>query len=244
VIYILLPAFNESSGIETVLHNISRQLSAQQYLLVVVNDGSTDDTFNILKKFQAKLNLKIINHEKNLGLGSAMKTGINYISSIINDDDVLITMDADNTHPVELFSELIKNTGRNGSDIVIASRYATGGCEVGLTNFRKILSSGASTLLKLFFPIQNVSDYTSGYRAYSGKILKKSNEFYGENLVSEPGFTCMAEILIKLSHIGATIAEEGLVLRYDLKRGKSKIKILRTILGYFRLILKLKFLKK
>jgi len=244
VIYILLPAFNESSGIETILHNISHQLEGLQYLLVVVNDGSTDDTFSILKKFQIKINLKIINHEKNLGLGSAMKTGITYISSVINDDDILITMDADNTHPVELFPKLIKNTGGNGSDIVIASRYAMGGCEVGLTNLRKILSGGASALLKLFFPIQNVNDYTSGYRAYSGKIIKKSNEFYADTLVSESGFTCMAEILIKLSHIGAKITEEGMILRYDLKRGKSKIKILRTILEYFRLILKLKFLKK
>lgn len=243
MIYILLPAFNESSGIETILHNISHQLEGLQYLLVVVNDGSTDDTLNILKKFQAKPNLKIINHEKNLGLGTAMKTGITYISSVIHSDDILITMDADNTHPVELFPKLVKKI-KDGSDVVIASRYAAGGCEVGLTNFRKILSGGASALLKLFFPIQNVNDYTSGYRAYSGKIIKKSNEFYGENLVSESGFTCMAEILIKLSHIDTTITEEGLILRYDLKRGKSKIKILRTILGYFRLILKLKFLKK
>lgn len=244
MIYILLPAFNESSGIETILHNISNQLEGLQYFLVVVNDGSTDGTFNILKKLQLKLNLKIINHEKNLGLGSAMKTGIIYISSVINDGDILITMDADNTHPVELFPKLIKNTGGNGSDIVIASRYATGGCEVGLTNFRKILSGGASALLKLFFPIRNVNDYTSGYRAYSGKIIKESSKFYGKNLVSESGFTCMAEILIKLSRIGATTAEEGLILRYDLKLGKSKIKILRTIFEYFCLILKLKFLKK
>ncbi|PKM92855.1 MAG: glycosyltransferase family 2 protein, partial [Elusimicrobia bacterium HGW-Elusimicrobia-4] len=166
-------------------------------------------------------------------------TGITYISSVINDDDILITMDADNTHPVELFPELIKNTGGNGSDIVIASRYAIGGCEVGLTNLRKILSGGASALLKLFFPIQNVNDYTSGYRAYSGKIIKKSNEFYAENLVSESGFTCMAEILIKLSHIGATITEVGLVLRYDLKKGKSKIKILKTVFEYFWLIVQM-----
>ncbi|HAX62411.1 MAG TPA: glycosyltransferase [Elusimicrobia bacterium] len=243
MIYILLPAFNESSGIETILHDISHQLEGLQYLLVVVNDGSTDDTFNILKKFQANLNLKIINHEKNLGLGSAMKTGISYISSVINNDDILITMDADNTHPVDLIPKLTKEI-QNGFDVVIASRYAIGGNEIGLTKFRKILSGGASTLLKLFFPIQNVTDYTSGYRAYLGKIIKKSNEFYADTLVSESGFTCMAEILIKLSHIGATITEKGLILRYDLKQGKSKIKILRTILGYFRLILKLKFLNK
>ncbi|MFH1541450.1 MAG: glycosyltransferase family 2 protein [Elusimicrobiota bacterium] len=246
MIYLLLPVFNESSGIETVLCNISHQLSGQQHLLSIVNDGSTDATFEILKRLscqdRTRLNLKIINHEKNLGLGVAMKTGINYISSIINDNDILITMDADNTHPTDLFSKLLENIN-NGDDIVIASRYAVGGCEMGLTNIRKILSGGASTLLKLFFPIRNVKDYTSGYRAYSGKIIKKSKEYYGENLVAEAGFTCMAEILIKLSRINAIITEVGLVLRYDLKTGKSKMKILKTIFSYLKMIIRMKLEK-
>jgi len=241
VIYLLLPAFNEASGIETILHNISSQLSGFQYLLVVVNDGSTDDTFNILKKFQLKLNPKIINHEKNLGLGSAMKTGITYISSVIHSDDILITMDADNTHPVDLIPELVKNI-QNGYDVVIASRYAEGGNEIGLKKVRKILSGLASALLKVFFHIQNVTDYTSGYRAYSGQIIKTAKKYYGDNFITETGFTCMAEMLIKLSKVKASFGEVGLVLRYDLKKGKSKMGVLKTIFEYFYLILKLKLL--
>ena len=242
MIYLLLPAFNEADGIEILIKNIFKQLHNQQHSIIIVNDGSFDNTPDILKKLQPELNLNIINHEKNLGLGKAMQTGINYVSSVINKNDILITMDADNTHPVDLMQKLEEKIN-NGYDIAIASRYASGGKEVGLKKYRKILSGGAGIILKLFFPINNVSDYTSGYRAYSGNIIKKAKDFYGQKLVTVSGFTCMAEILIKLSKINASISEVGLVLRYDLKRGKSKIKILKTILAYFHLILRLKFEK-
>ncbi|MDD5688031.1 MAG: glycosyltransferase family 2 protein [Elusimicrobia bacterium] len=249
MIYLLLPVFNEANVISVVLQNISSRLPNQSYSLVVVNDGSTDDTLNILNNIQSKINLKILNHENNLGLGAAMKTGINYISSVIDKNDILITMDADNTHPADLIPQLSKKI-QDGFDVVIASRYAAGGKEVGLKKIRKILSKGISMILKLLFPISagnkdngkgtNISDYTSGYRAYSGKILIRAKDFYGDNLIAESGFTCMVEILIKLSKINASVDEVGLVLRYDLKRGKSKIKIVKTIIRYFVLILKFK----
>ncbi|MEW6556530.1 MAG: glycosyltransferase family 2 protein [Elusimicrobiota bacterium] len=246
MIYLLLPVFNEANGIEILFKSIGYQLSNLPHSVVLVNDGSTDETVNILINFlkglQQKLTLKIINHEKNLGLGAAMRTGINYVSTVIQENDILITMDADNTHPVGLITELVKKI-QNGADVVVASRYTAGGNEIGLKKFRKILSGFASALLKLFFPVKNVTDYTSGYRAYSGKIIKKARTYYSDNFVTETGFTCMAEILIKLSKINASFDEVGLVLRYDLKKGKSKIKIIKTIFEYLFLILKLKFLR-
>ena len=244
MIYILLPTFNESAVIEALIRNIHSQLLNQQHSIVVVNDGSTDNTLSLIEKLcSTVINLKIINHKMNLGLGKAMNTGFNYLSEIITDKDILITMDADNTHPVNIIPQLISGI-KNDFDVIIASRYALGGNEIGLSWFRKILSFGASKILKLFFSINNVTDYTCGYRAYSGKIIKKAEEFYRYNFITETGFTCMAEILLKLDKIGAKIQETGLVLRYDLKRGKSKIKILRTIIDYMILIFKLKCKQK
>jgi dolichol-phosphate mannosyltransferase len=90
--------------------------------------------------------------------------------------------------------------------------------------------------LKIAFPIRGAKDYTCGYRLYSGRILRKAGEIYGENLVEEPNFVCMVEILIKLARTGASIGEVPLVLRYDLKAGASKMKIGRTIVRYLGLI--------
>ncbi|MBN1384020.1 MAG: glycosyltransferase family 2 protein [Elusimicrobia bacterium] len=257
MIYLLLPVFNEEPGIERLIENISGYFTTadQPYSIIAVNDGSSDNTPAILKNLQSKSNLpphqqtsrcyggmQILNHKNNLGLGAAIRSGINHISSVIGENDILITMDADNTHPVDLIPYLVKNI-QNGSDIVIASRYADKGKEIGLKKLRKILSRGAGLLLRLFFPIKNVRDYTSGYRAYSGKLIKLASGHYKDNLITENGFTCMTEILIKLSKLTTSINEVPLVLRYDLKEGKSKIKILKTIFLYFKIILRLKLEK-
>ena len=123
-----------------------------------------------------------------------------------------------------------------GNDLVIASRYAPGGQEVGLSWSRHVFSGGASALLRLFFPLRGARDYTCGYRAYSGALLHRAFAAYGDDLVQERGFTCMAEVLIKMGKLGARVVEVPLVLRYDLKSGPSKMNIPRTIWRYGVLI--------
>ena len=114
--------------------------------------------------------------------------------------------------------------------------------EIGLALHRKILSKGASFLLDTTFHVTGAEDYTCGFRLYSGSILKKAREIYGDKLVEEPNFVCMAEIMVKLHHIGAKVGEVPLILRYDLKGGASKLKIIQTVLRYFRLIWRYKVL--
>jgi dolichol-phosphate mannosyltransferase len=153
----------------------------------------------------------------------------------VADEDVLITMDADNTHNPQLIGAMVKKI-RSGASLVIASRYEQGSEVVGLSAARKFLSRGASELLRFFFPIPGAKDYTCGYRAYRGVKLKQAFELYGNRLVEERGFTCMAEILIKMRAVGVRVAEVPLVLRYDFKSGESKMKVPRTILHYFIMI--------
>jgi dolichol-phosphate mannosyltransferase len=145
-------------------------------------------------------------------------------------------MDADNTHSPALIPVMLENI-KNGKDVVIASRYEEGGEEIGLSYSRRLFSAGASFLLKLFFAIPGVKDYTCGYRAYSGRVIKKAFDVYGGSFIEESGFTCMAEVIIKLNLLGCEISEVPLVLRYDLKKGRSKMKVLKTIRRYFILIL-------
>jgi dolichol-phosphate mannosyltransferase len=79
---------------------------------------------------------------------------------------------------------------------------------------------------------------------YHPAIIKKGFQIFGDDFISETGFTSMAEILIKLHFIGASIYEVPLMLRYDLKGSPSKMKVLKTILRYFSLIRKLQKSKK
>ena len=237
MIFVLLPAYNESQALPDLLGDIkSVEWSPEEkYSVIVVDDGSTDDTVSICKSFANDMPVEVICHGNNRGLGAAMMTGLEYCFARCEADDAVVTMDADNTHS-PLHMPMMLHALRVGNDIVIASRYAPGGREIGLSPNRRILSRGASLMLRIAFSIPGAADYTCGYRAYSGRIIHRGFDVYRDKLIEESGFVCMAELLIKLGSIGAKVAEVPLVLRYDLKGGASKMKISRTIRSYLGLI--------
>ena len=135
----------------------------ENIIIVYVDDGSTDNTtkkLNFLKnQLSNNITLKIITHKKNLGLGEALKSGFNYSFSVAKDDDVLITMDTDNSHTIEQSYELFKKIIFDNADISIASRYLANSKIRGLKNTRVVLSYFAAKLFKFFFRIKNVKDY-------------------------------------------------------------------------------------
>ena len=238
MITVLLPAYNEEKSLPQLLDRIAafgRANRAEPYQVIVVNDGSRDATPAIASDYATHMPVHLINHDGNKGLGTAMKTGLAAAARITGAGDAVVTMDADNTHDPALIAAMRSELNK-GYDLVIASRYQAGGKEIGLSLPRHIFSKGASTLLHLFFPIQGARDYTCGYRIYSGSLIQKAVGTYGDRLVEEQGFTCMAEILIKMARLGARVSEVPLVLRYDLKEGASKMNVQRTIRRYFVLI--------
>lgn len=242
MLFILLPAYNEGKDLRTLLEKIVqlKRILPYDFKIIIVNDGSTDDTEEVALFFKALLPIEVFSHEKNRGLGEALKSGLKKILPNLGKEDMVVTLDADNTHPPELIPEMVEKIVQ-GHHLVIASRFCPGGKEIGLKFSRKIFSRAAGFLLKLFFPFPGVNDYTSGYRAYKGHLLLQANNFYKEKLVESRGFTCMAELLIKLQKFNPQITEVSLILRYDLKKSKSKIKIIKTIIQYFHLIWRLKF---
>jgi dolichol-phosphate mannosyltransferase len=236
MLILVLPAYNEEYDLGILLERVCQLPTGEFNLRVlVVNDGSTDATERVARAFSERLDIHVINHNGNQGLGRALLTGLQNAAENSSEGDVVVTMDADNTHNPALIADMARRLA-GGLDVVIASRYAPGGEEIGLSAFRKICSGGASRLLRFFYPISGVRDYTCGYRAYSAAILQRAFRRYGPGLVAEQGFTCMAEVLIKLRALNAQMGEVPLVLRYDLKTGPSKMKVLQTVWRYFLLI--------
>ena len=168
----------------------------------------------------------------------ALKTGFNFCFKFAHSNDVIVTMDTDNSHTIDLSFKMIKKIIFDNNDIVIASRYRENSKTKGLDNLRKILSIGAALLFKIFFPIKNIRDYTSGFRAFK---VKKIRNIYKrtKNFFSETGFSASADILLKLYSFKKELnfQELPINLRYDLKQGQSKMKILKTIYLNLRLIL-------
>ena len=158
--------------------------------------------------------LEVSCHLTNLGLGLAMVTGFKHCLSRSGPGDILIAMDADIANAPALMPSMVRRI-RSGSDVVIASRYAAGGCELGCSSATRIVRRGASKLLRVAFGLPGVTDYTSIYRAYSTEILKRGFDAYPEGLIRETGHAASAELLVKLAALGANITECPLVVRYD-----------------------------
>ncbi len=237
-LWLALPAYNEEKSLPALLERcvpVAARLAAagRAMRVVVVDDGSKDRTIEKALAFADRLGIEVVPHVVNQGLGAALRTCIQEGLRRAAPGDVVATMDADNTHDPGLLPEMWSHLESAGADVVIASRYASGGDEIGLTPLRKVLSRGASFLLTVATPVRGARDYTCGFRVYRVATLRRAAEAWGDRLIEESGFTCMAEVLLKLGRGGARVAEWPLVLRYDLKEGASKMKVMRTISRYF-----------
>lgn len=237
-----LPAYNEEEGILEVLKSINnlRKTSKYEIGVLVVEDGSTDKTGIIVAK-AAKDNdhITLLRHEHNKGLGEAVKSILKYAVEKLENSDILVTLDADNTHSPQLIERMIDLILSENLDLVVASRFTEGGREIGLSLLRKVYSRGAMLYFKLFFPIVNMNDYSSGFRAYRVRTLKEAFARWN-NLVTTDGFDCMAEIAAKFSKMKIKAGEVPLILNYHLKQGDSKMKVMRTVRGYFSLLAKVR----
>lgn len=230
---VVLPAYNEAGSLPTLLQRISE--IPVQTCTIVVDDGSSDLTAEVARGFTGHMQVTLLRHPRNLGLGAALLTGLRFAAGTSDSSDVVIAMDSDNTHDPALIPDMLRKIAE-GNDIIIASRYVPGSQVFGVTLLRQVLSLGASVLMRLAFRIPGVRDYTSGYRAYAAGLLKRSFAAYGDHLIEESGFTCVVELLAKLAPLSRGLAEVPLVLHYDRKEGRSKMKILRTVWRYLKLV--------
>lgn len=242
MIYVLLPAYNEAKGIADLLTDLDVVMKREglSYKSLVIDDGSTDGTALAVSTLKNKCPVELIKHNVNKGLGEALKTGLGFVNTKCAEGDVVFIMDADNTHPPELIPTMIDQISA-GADIVIASRFRKGAKVLGVPLYRRFLSAGASTLFKTLVNIQNVKDYTGGFRAYRAGLIKNAFTFYNGHFMTEQGFSCMIDILLKLNKLKPQCVEVPLTLYYNKKRGPSKMKIFKSIKSTLKLLHNYKF---
>ncbi|QDU56084.1 Undecaprenyl-phosphate mannosyltransferase [Aeoliella mucimassa] len=226
----MLPAYNEAEALPALLNEIEFAFDEAQipYEVIVVDDGSSDDTALLASQASFHMPVQCITHVQNQGLAGALRTGVAAALAATKPGDVIVTMDADNTQPPGSVERMIQMI-REGHDVVIASRYQHGSQIVGVPGYRNFLSFGARALFTVMFPIRGVRDYTCGFRAYRHEILRRADEYYGDQLVSEKGFSCMVDMLLKLHRFKPVVGEVPFILRYDQKGGASKMRVLKTV---------------
>ncbi|MDF2594991.1 MAG: hypothetical protein K0R69_1332 [Clostridia bacterium] len=248
---VVLPAYNEEGNLNELIRRWQGYKDTLQthyslgLKIVVVNDGSSDQTKVIAEKLQKNYeNFILINHKTNKGLGEALKTGFDYVLKNQLDSSYVCVMDCDNTHDPKYIIEMLTKQQITKADVVIASRYQKGASIKGLSRFRRFTGQAAKYIYLTALHVKGIRDYTCGYRLYKREILEKLSERFRDKMIEESGFTCMTELLYKLYVCGAVFQEVPFELRYDFKEGASKMKVLRTSINSLKLVINLKKMKK
>jgi len=191
-----IPAYNEEKNIASII----AQLNKISDTILVCDDGSNDATSLIAKKMGAI----VINHDKNLGYGAAIRSI--FLKAREIEPDVLITFDADGQHRVKDVNTVLEPILKNEADIVIGSRFINDD-EGSIPAYRrmgiKIITKLTNTTLD-----KEITDSQSGFRAYNKKVLS-------EITPSEYGMGVSNEILIKSNKKGFKICEVPIVVSYD-----------------------------
>jgi dolichol-phosphate mannosyltransferase len=169
-IIVIIPALNEQGKIGMVVSRIKQEASVWIDEILVVDDGSKDNTASEAKDKGAT----VISHDSNKGAGAAIRTGIDY--ALKNKYDIAVVMGGDNQDNPKEISRLLYPIIQDHFDFVQGSRYMAGGERVNIPLFRWITTGIYSLLFKIIarFP---VSDGTNGFRAFRLSIFdnKKIN---------------------------------------------------------------------
>ena len=189
-----IPAYNEEKNIASIIMKLKKITDH----VIVCNDGSTDMTEEISKE----LNVIVINHSKNMGYGSAIRSI--FLKAKELDADTLVTFDADGQHRVADIQSVTQPIIDDKADIVIGSRFLENKSDI--PEYRKfgikIITKITNSSLK-----EKLTDSQSGFRAYSKNVLKNITP-------SESGMGVSTEILIKASNAGHKIAEVPITIMY------------------------------
>ena len=195
-IIIGIPAFNEEKNIASII----TKLMGITDTIIVCNDGSSDLTSEIAEKMGAV----VINHEKNLGYGGAIRSI--FFKAKEMDGDILVTFDADGQHRVEDIKTVIEPVINQEADLVIGSRFLDES-EKEVPQYRKV---GIKVITKITNASikKQLTDSQSGFRAYSKQVINELNP-------SELGMGISTEILIKVSSKNFKILEVPIKIIYS-----------------------------
>ncbi|MFQ5444822.1 MAG: glycosyltransferase [Nitrospinales bacterium] len=239
MIYILIPVFNEEENIPPLVTSIDQALKTmrEEYRVIFVNDGSTDGTAGEIQKHMKSFPLDMLENKPNQGVGVSFDKGFKHFIAQGKSGDILITMEGDNTADLNTLPQLVDEI-RKGKDFVLASVYSEKGEIIGTTPLRLGLSYTANFLCRLIFKVHGVSTFTSFYRGYAHSALKELYEGFHNEVITERGYICMVEILLRLYHGGFSFSEVPTLLDGTKRIGFSKLKKVETIKAYLRLFIR------
>jgi len=221
---LIIPCFNEVATIGHTVHQVldymASRYTGKSFELILIDDGSTDGTTNLLMQFMQHFPVvQAVFFKTNQGRGAAIKAGIQRSQGAC-----VILLDADLSYDVNHIGEILDNFQSTRSDVVIVSPYRSGGVVRGVPFWRLMLSRAANWILSGFFA-ENLSTVTCVVRGYRGDLIRRIPLF-------EEGKELHLEILRKLGIYQACFSEiPGRLIWKTTKakpRRKNNLKVARS----------------
>ena len=229
---IVVPTFNERANVGELVRDIFAQVNDIHVL--VVDDDSPDGTADFVQNLSERYpNLAVLRRTNERGLGLAYTAGI--LHGLDHGFEIIGTMDADLSHDPAYLPEMLRLLHSN--EVVIGSRYITGGGTVNWGIYRRLLSWFANKFAATLLQIP-AHDITSGYRLYRRRAL----EWIRTTEVKSTGYSFLGELLYRAYRSGARIAESPIIF-HDRTMGVSKLHRREIYLGAINL-LRLRFSRR
>lgn len=221
-IAILIPSFNEGKRICDVI----KKCFVYNQDIIIVDDGSTDNTVEVLKEFETQKNKKItiITHPANKGKGEALKTGFDFV--VNNNYSGVITIDADDQHDAREINDFLNEVDKNDPDLIVGSRFSN---TKGMPFIRRFVNYFTSWIISNIAG-KKIEDVQSGYRFIKTKVLKNI-KLETKNFDTEP------EILIKAGWFNYKITNIPIKTIYHLDEFKSHVNPVKDTVKFFKLVL-------
>ena len=213
---VIIPTYNEKENIAEIIPQILEISDKHHKVLdiLVVDDNSPDETYNIVKDFTKKdARVNLLHRMKKEGLGKAYEAG--FLWAINKNYDFIISMDADLSHQPKYLTNMLD--GDKKIDLLIGSRYIKGGGIRGWDWKRQMNSRGANLATRLLLGIK-IHDVTSGFKRYSRTLLSAILK----NGIKSSGYALMVEMVFFAKTNKYSMAEFPIIF-IDRRAGQSKI---------------------
>lgn len=193
LVSIIIPVFNEENTVVKLLHKVFSTAIKKE--IIIVNDGSTDNTLSLIKECKKENpdeQIKLINLSKNFGKGFAVRVGLKYISG-----DIVIIQDADLELDPQDYVELVKPIINGIADVVYGNRFQRRLEDMRLLSF--IGNFIVTTWTNILFKV-HLSDEATGYKVFKKEVINNIN-------LECKGFEFCAELTAKILKKGYSIVE-------------------------------------
>jgi glycosyltransferase involved in cell wall biosynthesis len=204
-IAIVIPAYNEEKNIEAVLIDIrALQMNHPDWEIIpiVVNDGSTDGTEELLKMLAPRYGIYIVNLPLNVGIGCTVQAGFQFAQLWY--PDVTLQLDGDGQHPASQIPQIIQPILLGHADVVVGSRYVAGAGGNVSSSLRQAGTKFFSMLLKFLVGIK-IEDVTSGFRAFNAEAATFIAKVYPDDYPEVETFVPLARREFRIAEVPVTM---------------------------------------